>query len=67
VVSPKKGINTGTSWEGLTGPPPVEVEEPAAAAAEVVERGEDDSVALEDEAPLGLPSGGTSINLADHS
>jgi len=60
-----KGMNTGFSREGLTGPPPVDEEGPAAAAAEAVERGEEDSAALEDEAPLGLPSGGTSIDLTD--
>ena len=60
------GMNTGPSQEGLTRPPPVEEEEdPVAAAAEAVERGEEDSAAFEDEAPLGLPSGGTSIDLTD--
>ena len=34
-----KGVNTGASQEGLTGPPPVEVEDPDTAAAEAVERG----------------------------
>ena len=58
-------VNTGVSQEGLTGPPPVDEEEPAAAAAEAVERGEEDSAAFEDKAPLGLPAGGTSINLTD--
>jgi len=61
-----KGMNTGPSWEGLTGPPPVdEEEEPVAAAADAVERGEEDSVAFEDKAPLGLPAGGTSVDLTD--
>jgi len=55
-------MNTGPSQEDLTGPPPVDDEDPAAAAAEAVERGEDDSAALEDKAPLGLPMGGTSVD-----
>jgi len=67
VVSPENGVNTGTSWEGLTGPPPVEEDSPAAAAAEVVERGEEDSAAFKDKVPLGLPKGGTSVNLTDYS
>jgi len=58
-------MNTGPSQEDLTGPPPVDDEDPAAAAAEAVERGEDDSAALEDKAPLGLPMGGTSVDLTD--
>jgi len=58
-------MNTGPSREGLTGPPPVDEEDPVAAAAEAVERGKEDSAALEDEAPLGLPAGGTSIDLTD--
>jgi len=57
-------VNTRTSQEGLTGPLPVEVED-SAAAAEAVERGEEDSVALADGAPLGLPEGGTSIDLTN--
>ena len=63
MVSPENRVNTGTSQEGLTGPPPVEEEEPA--AADAVERGEEDSAVFEDEAPLGLPTGGMSIDLTD--
>ena len=60
------GVNTGPSQEGLTGPPLVEEEEdPAAAAAEAVDRGEEDEAAFEDKVPLGLPMGGTSVNLTD--
>ena len=60
------GVNTGPSREGLTGPPPVDEEEgSAAAAAGAVEGGREDSAALEDEAPLGLPAGGTSVDLTD--
>jgi len=66
VVSPAKGVNTGLSQVGLTGPLPVDEEAPVAAAAEAVERGEEDSAALEDEAPLGLPEGGTSVDLTNH-
>jgi len=65
VVSPEKGVNTGLSWKGLTGPPPVNEEKPAAVAAEAVEREEEDSVAFEDEAPLDLPKGSMSVNLTN--
>jgi len=38
VVSLENGVKTGASWEDLTGPPPVEVEDTTAAATEAVER-----------------------------
>ena len=61
-----KGVNTGLSLEGLTGPPPVdEEEESAATAAGAVEGEEEDSAAFEDKAPLGLPAGGTNVDLTD--
>ena len=65
MVSLDKGVNTRTLWEGLIRPSPVKVEDPAAAAAEAVGRGQADSVALENDAPLGLPAGGTSIDLTN--
>ena len=43
MESLEKGVNTGASWEDLTGPPPVEVGDTAAATAEAVESGAENS------------------------
>jgi len=65
VVSLENRVNTKASWEGLTGPPPVKVEEPATAAAEAVERAAEDSAALDDVMALGLPTGRTRVDLTN--
>jgi len=56
-------MNTGPSQEDLTGPPPVDDEDPAAAAAEAVERGEDDLSSLGGQGTLGSPHGWTPASI----